>query len=101
MVNSFWVASIAGISCGVLSVSLDQRLAQGINLLYFIPTAAGAFFFHWKQKTIAWKAVLPAVIAGCCTAIAAACLAGSIHVDSLRKLFGIFLLIVGMKELRK
>jgi len=118
MLTSWWIAMPAGALCGVFSglgigggsllmvwmtavVSMDQITAQGINLMYFIPTAAGAFLFHWKQRTIAWKAVLPAVIAGCICAALASFLANSIEIGLLKKLFGGFLLVVGVNEIRK
>ena len=118
MLTSWWFALPAGILCGVFSglgigggsllmvwmtavVSMDQIIAQGINLMYFIPTAAGAFLFHWKQRTIAWKAVLPAVIAGCICAALGSLLANTFQVELLKKLFGCFLFIVGVSEIRK
>ena len=112
------ISAVAGLLCGIISgfgigggsvlmvwmtavAVLDQRTAQGINLLYFIPTSIGALFFHIKNKMICWKAVVPAVIFGCLTAAAAAWFASSLDVRILRKLFGGFLLIIGVLELFK
>ena len=33
---------------------VEQILAQGINLLYFLPTAAAAIVIHIKNKQIDW-----------------------------------------------
>ncbi len=105
----------AGLLCGVISgfgigggsllmvwmtaaVGLDQRMAQGINLLYFIPTSVGALYFHIKHKMICWNIVLPAVICGSITAIISAWIANTLDVSLLRKLFGIFLCFIGIKE---
>lgn len=111
----FVSAVLAGLVCGVLSgfgigggsllmvwltavLSMEQRTAQGVNLLYFLPTAACSLIFHVKNKQIVWKAVIPAVIAGCLTAIPGAMLAGNLDTALLRKLFGGFLVLVGLSE---
>ena len=104
----FFLAVLAGLICGVLSgfgigggsllmvwltalLSMDQRTAQGINLLYFLPAAGCSLIFHVKNRQIVWKAVVPAAIAGCLTAIPGALLAGSVDTALLRRLFGGFL----------
>lgn len=116
--QSTWVIVIVGILCGILSgfgigggsllmvwltavVAMDQKTAQGINLLYFLPTSLGALIFHIKNNMICWKAVIPAALCGCVTAALAAWLASSMDVSLLRKLFGGFLLVVGVMEFFK
>jgi len=116
--NNPWISGAAGIICGVLSgfgigggsllmvwmtaaAALDQHTAQSINLLYFIPTSLAALVFHIRNKMICWRAVIPAAIFGCLTAALGAWLAASMDVDLLRKLFGGFLLLVGLSELRR
>ena len=108
-------AGAAGAVCGVLSgfgigggsllmvwmtaiLGMEQKAAQGINLLYFLPTAAAAILFHAKNRQICWRAVLPAAIAGCVTAALGAWLAVGVDQTLLRKLFGGFLLLVGLEE---
>ncbi len=109
-------AVAAGLVCGVLSgfgigggsllmvwmtavLGLEQKAAQGINLLYFLPTAAAALIFHAKNRMVCWKAVLPAALAGCVTAALGALLASDLDMTLLRKLFGGFLLLVGLSEI--
>ena len=87
-----WMTAVAG---------LAQKTAQGINLLYFLPTSLGALIFHIKNKMICWNAVIPAALGGCMTAAAAAWLSASLDAGLLRKLFGFFLLFIGLSELRK
>ncbi len=82
-------------------VALDQKTAQGINLLYFIPTSIAALILHAKNKMICWEAVVPAALCGCVTAAISAWVAASLDVGLLRKLFGGFLLIVGITEFFK
>ena len=110
------VAGAAGLVCGVLSglgigggtllmvwmtavMDMEQRMAQGINLLYFLPTAACALIFHIKNRLIRWRVVLPAAITGCLSAAGAALLATSVDASLLRRLFGGFLILVGITEL--
>lgn len=113
---NWWIAVAAGAVCGVFSglgigggtllmiwmtavMGVAQKTAQGINLLYFLPTAVCALIFHIKNRLIRWKTVLPAAIAGSITAILGAWLATAMDTELLRKLFGAFLLAVGVREL--
>lgn len=113
-----WISIVIGFFCGIISgfgvgggsllmvwmtaaVMLEQRTAQGINLLYFIPTSISALVIHIKNKMVCWKAVIPAVLFGCLTAAGSAWIASSIDGTVLRKLFGAFLLIVGISEICK
>lgn len=109
-------AALAGAVTGVLSgfgvgggtllliyltafVGMEQALAQGINLLYFLPAAATALPSHIKNGYIVKKAALAAIPAGlACTAVAA-WVATNLDVELLRKCFGVFLLYIGITEL--
>lgn len=78
---------------------MEQSLAQGINLLYFLPSAGTALPTHVKNGYVQKKTAIPAICAGLvCTALAA-WVATSIDVELLRKCFGVFLLYVGISEL--
>mgnify|MGYP000822354571 CR=1 FL=1 len=79
--------------------ALPQQTAQGINLLYFLPSAACALFFHIRNRLIRWDIVLPAALGGCVTAAIAAWIATGLDVSLLRRLFGGFLLLTGLREL--
>lgn len=113
---NFALALAAGLVCGVLSgfgigggsllmvwmtavLSMEQKAAQGINLLYFLPTAAAALPSHFKNGVIEKAALLPAIAAGLAGTALAAWAATSLDVELLRKCFGGFLLIVGLREL--
>ena len=80
-------------------ISMEQQSAQGINLLYFLPTAVSALIVHSKNKQINLK---PAIRLTLC-AIPGAFLGGWIAVtlssDLLRKLFALFLLVMGIQQL--
>ena len=111
-------AALAGAACGVISgfgigggsilmvyltavLAVEQRAAQGVNLLYFLPTAAAALLIHAKNRCVAWRAVLPAALSGAAAAALGAWAAMRLDNSLLRKLFGGFLLIIGLTELFK
>ncbi len=77
----------------------SQLSAQGINLVYFLPTAATALVSHIKNQRVVWKAVIYSGISGIVTAILASVAASHLDVSHLRRVFGIFLLFVGISEL--
>lgn len=81
--------------------AFPQKIAQGVNLLYFIPTAAAALILHSKHHQLKWNAVLPAALCGCATAAAFSFLAMGMDLTLLRRLFGVFLLFTGISELKK
>lgn len=78
---------------------VDQHLAQGINLLYFLPAAALSLPAHCRNGFVEKKALLPAIAAGLLCAAGASFLATGLPVDLLKKLFGGFLIAVGLWEL--
>jgi hypothetical protein len=77
----------------------SQLLAQGINLVFFIPIAIISLVLHTKNKLVEWKKAVPAVLWGTAAVIISAWLANRIEQSLLSKAFGIFLILMGMKEL--
>lgn len=79
--------------------AIEQQIAQSINLIYFIPTAICAVVVHIKNKNIEkkifWKIIFTA-IAG---SFFGSLIAIKIKADVLKKIFGGFLLIVGVIEI--
>lgn len=78
---------------------VEQHLAQGINLLYFLPTAATALPSHWKNGYVDRPTLFPAILAGLAGTALAAWVATALEVSLLRKCFGLFLLYIGLREL--
>ncbi len=78
---------------------LDQHLAQGINLLYFLPAGLMALPSHVKNGYIQKPVLLPAILAGLVCAALAAWWATALDVAMLRKVFGGFLVLIGVMEL--
>lgn len=115
---NFILSVLAGLVTGVISgfgigggtilmvyltvlLEFPQKTAQGINLLYFLPTAVSAMIIHSKNSFIRWKAVFPAALAGCLTAGILSLFAMNMDLALLKKLFGGFLVITGSMELFK
>ncbi len=78
---------------------LDQHIAQATNLVFFIPTAISAIIVGIKNKNVEWKIAIPIIIAGVIGAIISANISSIMDVKLLRKLFGIFLLIIASYEI--
>ncbi len=78
---------------------LDQRLAQGINLLYFLPAGLMALPAHRKNGFLQRDVLPPAIAAGLICAALSSWVAAGLDVDLLRKCFGGFLLLLGLREL--
>ncbi len=81
---------------------VSQQVAQGINLVYFLPTALASLVIHIRNKTVDVKTALIIGYSGMAGAAGGAYLATRmIEGELLRKLFGGFLLIVGVYEIWK
>ena len=87
--------------CMTLFLGVEQQAAQGINLLYFLPSAAAALFFHRKNGYLEKDVVKNAIPLGTLCALAAAWCATSVDITVFRKPFGIFLLYAGISMLIK
>lgn len=83
----------------VLLVNPGQHIAQSVNLLFFIPTAIIALIVHIKKKRIDFKMAMPIILFGLAGAFAGSKLAMSLPGNSLKKWFGLFLLLMGIYEL--
>lgn len=77
----------------------DQLSAQGINLIYFIPIAVLSVIIHSKNRLIEWRKIIPALITGVIFAAAGTFAAERIGSPALKKIFAVFILLIGVKEL--
>ena len=77
---------------------MNQQQAQGINLIYFIPTAVIALITHIKNKNIETKIVKSIAFTGLLGAAAGGFFAVRMDAELLRKFFGGFLFIMGLSE---
>jgi hypothetical protein len=109
------IAILAGFASGIISgmgigggtilipvlvfiLNVDQHIAQSINLLYFIPTATIALIVHLKNKRIDIKLAMTIVACGIIGAILGSYFAVSIPSTALKRMFGVFLFIMGIYE---
>ncbi|MCC5911612.1 MAG: sulfite exporter TauE/SafE family protein [Clostridiaceae bacterium] len=83
----------------IFLTGFKQQTIQSINLLSFIPVAVVALFIHIKNKNILLRLTLPIVLCGLVGAWVGSKLAVNIESSNLRRLFGLFLLIMGIYEL--
>lgn len=79
--------------------SIPQDIAQGINLMFFLPIALLSIIIHIKNKLIDVRLVGKYLIFGLPCAVVGSFIAGIIDVLLLRKLFGAFLLYIGVNQL--
>ena len=113
---SWLLAAAAGAAAGVLSgfgvgggtllllwltlvQGMDQFRAGGINLLYFASCALPALWGHVRRGLVERQAALWAILTGLPACVGAALLAAQLDVTLLRRVFGLFLLAVGLREL--
>lgn len=80
-------------------LNTPQQIARAINLLFFLFAAGSATLIRWKKGDLHPKRYLPTVFAGCVAAIFGTWLSMHIDVSYLKKPFGIFLIITGIREL--
>lgn len=80
---------------------LPQLTAQGINLLFFIPSAVLAIIIHSKNKLIQWKIVWKYIAFGLVGLAIGYMILSKINDNMVRKIFSIILIIIGAKELFK
>lgn len=114
--SGFWISLLAGAATGVLSawgigggtllllvmtllLGVEPRTAQGINLLYFLPTAGMGLLYHRKNGLLDRELLRRTVPCGLLAAAGGALLASIIDVTLLRRIFGIYLLAAGVSML--
>ena len=109
------ISALAGLAAGILSAwgvgggsllilymtliaGLEQQTAQGVNLLYFLPTSLSALISHLKNKLVEVKLAIPAIIAGTVSALGVSFFAAGLDTTILKKIFGGFIILVGLTE---
>ncbi len=83
----------------VIFAGIEQKVAQGINLLYFMPAAVSALVLHIKNKHIQKKSLIFLVAGGLVGAAAGSFLAVQISNLLLKRIFSIFLIGMGAYEI--
>ena len=111
--KDFFLPALVGFFTGILSawgigggtllllvmtlfLGVDQLSAQGINLLYFLPTAAMALAEHKKNGLLEPSLLRSAIPWALPVTALAAWAATAVDVEALKKPFGVFLLVSGL-----
>lgn len=85
-----WLTMFAGV---------EQRTAQGINLLFFLPIALVSLIIHIKGGLIDKSLLKKYILGGAVGAILGTVAAQLVANELLSKLFSLFLLAFGVREL--
>ena len=111
-----WLYIVIGLIGGVLSgmgmgggtiliplattfLSVKQIIAQGVNLFSFIPMAIVSIIIHIKNKLVCVKIGYISILFAIGTTVIGALIANKIDNTLLRKLFGVFLLVIGILQI--
>ena len=87
------------ILCLSIFLGVNQKIAQGVNLIFFIPTSIAAIAVNIKEKNINFKIAKIVIAFAIIGAVVGAIIARTINVNLLRKLFGIFLGFIAIHEI--
>lgn len=82
-----------------LLAGFEQLEAQGINLISFIPMSIVALILHFKNKLVRVKETYWLAIIGAGVSLLSALIAVHIKGVILKKIFAIFLIIIGIWQL--
>jgi uncharacterized membrane protein YfcA len=80
-------------------VGVEQLAAQGINLIFFLPTAAVAVFVYSKKRIIKWKKILPVMMLGVIGTVLTSFWVGHLNSHLIKKIFGLVIALYGFYEL--
>lgn len=79
-----------------LLLGVEQRTAQAVNLLFFLPTAASALVCHAKSGCLDKPTLRSAIPWAVTAAVAGAWIATAVDPEMLRRPFGVYLLLSGV-----
>ena len=80
-------------------LSFDQKTAQGVNLLFFIPCAVYSIIFYLKKRLIKKSCVFSLVVPGLFGAAAGYFILSFLSPVLLKKFFGAMLIIIAAKQI--
>lgn len=109
------IGLVAGLLSGLLGIgggsimipamiyfmSMSQQTAQGTSLLIIIPTAVSGVLIYAKHSQINWYVGIVIAISSIIGALLGSYGAQHIPATLLKKLFGVFMILVGIQMLWK
>ena len=105
---AFVTAALAGLGVGgggllivylTLAAGMEQYEAQGINLLFFIVSAAASLFVHKKHRKLNFSLILLLSVFGAAGAVAGSLITNIADPSLIRKIFGGMLTLSGAVSL--
>ena len=78
-----------------------QINAQGINLIFFVVCASASTIIYTIKKQIKYKEIIPLVLGGIIGAFIGQFFLKQISIELLPKLFGVFLIFMGISSIIK
>ena len=78
--------------------NIEQHIAQGTNVVFFIPTSIAAIFVFVKNKNIRFKVGIPICIWGLIGTYIGATISIRLNVNILKKAFGAFLIFIAIYQ---
>lgn len=98
------IAAALGLGGGIIFVpslvvlfGLEQHVAQGTSLAVIFPTAIVATIAHAKMGSVRMAIAVPIGLAGIVGAIIGARVALQLDADLLRRMFGVFLILLALR----
>ncbi len=76
----------------------EQKQAQAINLVAFIPMAIASLIVHVKNKRVETKGILWIIIPATVLSLAGSMVAQTINGEILKRIFGGFLLLLSVAQ---
>ena len=76
----------------------EQKQAQAINLVAFIPMAIASLIVHVKNKRVETKGILWIIIPATVLSLAGSMVAQAINGELLKRIFGGFLLLLSVAQ---
>lgn len=74
----------------------NQIVAQGTNIIFFIPIGILSVILHSRKKLIKWKSVILPLIFGALSVCLCAYFASKANVWLIQKAFAVFIITVGI-----
>jgi uncharacterized membrane protein YfcA len=98
------MAAALGLGGGIIFVpslvvlfGFEQHIAQGTSLAVIFPTAIVATVAHARMGNVRWRLSIPIGLAGIVGAVAGAQIALQLDADLLRRMFGVFLMLLAAR----